>query len=106
QRGRTAGDNALHHLGIGSESGRTLARIEYTEPAGRACTEVEQPSTLPEGGFGERDRPGDAKALRMNRVGDARVLAVDQVHDLERARQVDLGAAWIAALGDSGIQDG
>jgi hypothetical protein len=93
-----------HHRRIAAEGGRALGGVEDAESPGGAGAEVEEAIAVAEGGLGEFDRARDGLALRRDRVGDAAVLGVHEVDDRERAGEVDVGAARVAALGDPGIE--
>ena len=58
QRRVSAGDDALHHLGIGAEGRRTLGRVEHAEAAGCSGADVEQASAGAKG----RSRPARWRA--------------------------------------------
>ena len=98
-----AGDDALHHLGIGAVGGRALGRIEHAEASRRSGANVKETAARAERLLRLLDRARDRLALRCDGVGDGVVFSVDQIHDLERRREVDLGRARIAALGEAGI---
>src|SRR5512143_754315 len=83
-RGESAGDDALHHLGLAAERRWTFARVEDAEPAGRARADVEEPAVSTKRIFGERDESRDRLTLARDRIGDGAVLGVHQVDDLDR----------------------
>ena len=93
----SAGDDALHHLGIGAVRRRTLGRVEHAESSGGSSADVEEPSAGAERPLGLLDRAGDRHALRRDRIGDGVILGAQQIDDLERRREVDVGAAWDCA---------
>src|SRR5947207_2494562 len=87
----TAGDDALHHLGIGAERRRTLGRIEDAESSGRPGADVEETAAASKGGLRFSDRPGDGVALTGDCIGNGSVFSVYEIYNLRRRREVDLG---------------
>ena len=61
--GVPAGDDPLHHLGVGAVGRRTLGGVEHAESSGRARADVEQSTAAAKGRFGGLDGAGDGLAL-------------------------------------------
>ena len=71
-------DHADHLPRLGVERRWTLGGIEHAQPAGRACTDVDQPASAPQLVRHHLDRPRDRFRLRANRLRDLRVLGIHQ----------------------------
>ena len=80
--GKSAGNDPLHHLGIGAEGGRALARVEHAESARGARADVEQAPAGAKGLLRELDRARDRVALRGDRIEHEAVFGVQQIDDL------------------------
>ena len=78
-----AGDDALHHLRVGAEGRRTLARVEHAEAAGCAGADVEQAAAASERRLGELDGARDLLALGRDGVGNGAIFGVYEIDDLE-----------------------
>ena len=106
ERGGSAGDDPLHHLGRRAERRRALGRVEHAEPARRARADVEQPAAGAKGGLGGARSPRrSARAASRRRAAPRWSSALHEVHDAERIGEVDLLRARVAALGDARIDD-
>jgi hypothetical protein len=99
-----AGNEALHHVRLDAEGGRTLGRIENTEPAAGSGARIEQVATRPEGRGHEIDGAGDIGDCATYRFGHRRVLVVHQLENAGGRGQVDPGRARVALLGRERFQ--
>src|SRR6185503_14307314 len=103
-RGKSAGDDPLHLVGVAAEGRRTLARVEDAEPPRGSGADVEQPAAAAKGLLGDLDHTGDGFALRRDSVGDRAILGVYQVDDLEGRCEIDRRRARVPVLRDSWIE--
>jgi hypothetical protein len=105
QRDLPARYESLHHLGLGAEGRRALRRIQNPQPAARPGAHVDQPAAALEAPDSDLDRPRDLLALRAHRLGDAPILRVYQVDDLQRVREVYVDRSRVSLLGQPGIEE-
>ena len=101
--GESAGDDALHHLGIGAEGGRALARVEDAEPAGGSGADVEEAAAGAKSLLGQLDRARDVVALRRDGVEHEAIFGVQEVDYLARRGEIDVRGAGISSLGEARI---
>ena len=104
QRGKSAGDDALHHLRIAAERRRAFGRVEHAEAARRSGADVEQPPAATEGVLGERDRLArSARAASRRRRRPLRSSAFMRSTISSEDGEIDLRGARVAVLGDARI---
>ena len=105
ERGQPAGDDSLHHFGVGAVGRRTLGGVEHTESAGRAGADVEEATAAAKGRFGGLDGAGDGFALGADDRGNGPIFGVYKVDDFERRGEIDRGRAGVPALGEPRVDE-
>ena len=100
ERGDAAGHEDDHLLGRDAERRPALGGIDRREPSGGAGADVDQPAAALEP-LGDRiDRGRERAGGAAHGCRHARVLLVDQLDEVERRAQIEVGAAGDVVLGD------
>ena len=97
---RAAGDDRQDPA-VGQAEGRAaLGRVDEREPAGRARADVDQPAAADDPLDDRLDRCGECGSGFAHGGRHPCVLVVDELDELDRREQVDVGVQCFALLGD------
>jgi hypothetical protein len=100
ERVRPAGDDRDDEPGRDAERRAALRRVDLSQPAGRAGAEIDEPATAFEPLDDRVDRGRELARGRPDGACHRRILRVDQLDELERGAEIEVGARGRALLGD------
>ena len=97
---RAAGDDRQDPAVCQAERRAALGRVDERQPAGRAGADVDQAAAADDSLDDCLDCSGECGSGLAHGGSNTCVLVVDQLDELDRREQVDIGVQCLALLGD------